>query len=57
MTVLKDTEIAMDQFWQFGTINLTTGITDYDDYTIWYNDTEYTILAREHAAAMLEKQV
>lgn len=45
----------MDQFWQFGTINLTTGIPPYDDYTIWYNDTEYTILARDHAAAMLEK--
>lgn len=47
----------MDQFWQFATINLTTGDSLYDPYAIWYNDTEYTILAREHAAAMLNKRV
>ncbi|KAJ9620203.1 hypothetical protein H2203_007968 [Taxawa tesnikishii (nom. ined.)] len=53
-TVLKDTSIAMDQFWQFGdpspdTVNLG------DPYSIYINDTEYQILARDHAAAMLEK--
>ena len=56
-TVLEDTELAMDQFWQFGTIGLSTGLSDYDPYTIWYNATEYVPLAREHAADMLEKAV
>ncbi|KAK5108877.1 hypothetical protein LTR62_007767 [Meristemomyces frigidus] len=56
-TVLDDTSLAMDQFWQFGTTNLSTGLSDYDPYTIWYNATEYTPLAREHAAAMLDKAV
>lgn len=57
MTVLDDTSLAMDQFWQFGTTGLSTGISDYDANTIWYNTTEYTPLAREHAAAMLAKAV
>ncbi|KAL1306042.1 hypothetical protein AAFC00_004169 [Neodothiora populina] len=56
-TVLKDTKIAADQFWQFATINLTTGNSQYDVNAIWYNDTEYTTLAREHAAAMLDKAI
>jgi len=56
-TVLDDTRVAMDQFWQFGTTNLSTGLSDYDPYTIWYNATEYTPLARDHAAAMLDKSV
>lgn len=55
-TVLSDTRLAMDQFWQFGT-HLSTGLSDYDNFTIWYNSTEYPILARKHAAAMLEKAV
>ena len=57
LTVLDDTEVAMDQFWQFGTVGLSTGISGYDDYTIWYNGTEYQTLAREHAAEMLAKAV
>jgi len=56
-TVLDDTRLAMDQFWQFGTTNLSTGLSDYDPYTIWYNATEYIPLARNHAAAMLDKAV
>ncbi|KYG40721.1 glycoside hydrolase family 5 protein [Acidomyces richmondensis BFW] len=55
-TVLKDTKLAMDQFWQFGTV-LSTGLSDYDNFTIWYNSQEYVPLARDHAAAMLEKPV
>ena len=54
-TVLR-TRVAMDQFWQFGP-QLTTPFSDSDVYTIWYNSTEYTQLARNHAAAMLEKPV
>ena len=55
-TVLDDTRLAMDQFWQFGT-HFGNKLSDYDEFTIWYNATEYTPLAREHAAAMLEKAV
>jgi mannan endo-1,4-beta-mannosidase len=55
-TVLHDTRVAMDQFWQFGP-QLTTPFSDADVFTIWYNSTEYTQLARDHAAAMLAKPV
>lgn len=56
MTVLRDTKVAMDQFWQFGT-HFGDQLSDYDNFTIWYNATEYTPLARNHATAMLEKAV
>ena len=55
-TVLKDTRVAMDQFWQFGP-KLTTTFTMGDVYSIQYDSEEYTQLARDHAAAMLEKPV
>ncbi|KAK5747629.1 hypothetical protein LTS12_022327 [Elasticomyces elasticus] len=55
-TVLCDTKLAMDQFWQFGT-HFGDQLSDYDPYTIWYNATEYQQLARDHAAAMLDKKV
>jgi mannan endo-1,4-beta-mannosidase len=55
-TVLDETRVAMDQFWQFGT-DFGDQLSSYDDFTIWYNDTEYDVLARQHAAAMLEKRV
>ena len=55
-TVLRHTRIAMDQFWQFGT-HFGDQLSDYDNYTIWYNATEYKQLARDHAAAMLLKAV
>lgn len=49
--------VAMDQFWQFATTGLSTGDSGYDVNSIWYNDTEYQVLARDHAAAMLDKLV
>ncbi|KAK5749168.1 hypothetical protein LTS12_020791 [Elasticomyces elasticus] len=55
-TVLRDTRLAMDQFWQFGT-HFGDQLSQYDPYTIWYNATEYKQLARDHAAAMLRKSV
>lgn len=55
-TVLRQTRLAMDQFWQFGP-QLTTSFSDSDNFTIWYNSSEYTQLARDHAAAMLAKPV
>lgn len=54
-TVLHETRVAMDQFWQFGT-HFGSTLSSYDDFTIWYNATEYTQLARQHAAAMLKKR-
>ena len=56
-TVLKETSVAVDQFWQFGSNASVALQGQYDPYTLWYNDTEYTVLAREHAAAMLNKRV
>lgn len=55
-TVLEQTEIAADQFWQFGT-QISTGLTNWDVNTLWTNDTEYATLAVAHAAAMLAKVV
>ncbi|KAL9088903.1 MAG: hypothetical protein Q9165_005960 [Trypethelium subeluteriae] len=55
-TVVNATQVAYDSFWQFATINLTSG-SQYDVNSIWYNDTEYTVLARQHAADMLAKKV
>lgn len=55
-TVLRQTRVAMDQFWQFGT-HFGSELSPYDVFTIWHNATEYELLARQHAAAMLEKAV
>lgn len=56
MTVLKETSLAADQIWQFGTPDLSVSPFSIADVnTVWYNDTEYTPLARVHAAEMLAK--
>lgn len=56
MTVVNSTQVAYDSFWQFATVNLTGG-SQYDVNSIWYNDTEYATLARQHASDMLAKSV
>ena len=56
-TVLKNTNIAMDQFWQWSTNASATIESQCDVYCIFYNDTEYVPLARQHAAAMLAKRI
>ncbi|KAK4904105.1 hypothetical protein LTR49_026384 [Elasticomyces elasticus] len=55
-TVLRDTRLAMDQFWQFGT-HFGDQLSSYYPHTIWYNATEYKQLVRDHAAAMLRKRI
>lgn len=56
-TVLKDTQLAMDQFWQFASNHSAVLQGEYDTYSIWTNTSEYQILAVDHAAAMLKKRV
>jgi mannan endo-1,4-beta-mannosidase len=53
-TVLLNTSVAMDQFWQFGISSLASLS---DPNTIFTNETEYSVLADEHAADMLDKAV
>ena len=55
-TVLHDTSVAYDSFWQFGTSPLS--INPFDNYAIYYNTTpgsDYEVLGYQHAAAMLAK--
>jgi len=53
-TVVDDTEIAYDSFWQFGT-TLPSGTNDSDNYTIYYGTEQYSILALQHVNAMEAK--
>jgi mannan endo-1,4-beta-mannosidase len=54
-TVLKG-GVAADQIWQFGTPDLSVSPENLGDVnTIFYNETEYRTLGREHAAQMLAK--
>ena len=55
-TVLNQTEIAADQFWQFST-TLPSGTNDGDNFSLQYGSANYTILATTHAKAMLAKNV
>jgi mannan endo-1,4-beta-mannosidase len=56
-TVLKNTSIAADQIWQFGSPDLSVSPGSLGDVnTIYYNDTEYKILGSGHAAALLAKK-
>lgn len=56
-TVLQKTEVAADQFWQFGSPNLPSETVEGDVYTITYGTQEYQILGTMHAEKMLEKDV
>jgi len=50
--------LAADQIWQFGTYDMSVpGSSISDVNTIFYNDTEYKTLGREHAQKMLNKRV
>ncbi|KAL6715317.1 hypothetical protein ACLMJK_007582 [Lecanora helva] len=56
-TVLQQTSVAYDSFWQFAT-TLSNGVNPYDNYAIYYNQTtgsDYDVLGFKHAAAMLAK--
>ena len=53
-----DSGLAADQIWQFATPDLSVPVEDIIDVnSIFYNDTEYKTLAREHAARMEAKWV
>ena len=54
-TVLGNSSVAYDAFWQFGT-QLKDGKSAEDNYSIEEGTAEYTILATQHAAAMLAKE-
>ena len=48
--------LAADQNWQFGPAGLSINPSKVSDvYTIFYNDTEYQILGKEHAKEMYTK--
>jgi hypothetical protein len=50
--------LAADRIWQFATPYLFVPVEDLDDMSsILYNDTEYKILARQHATQVLAKPV
>jgi mannan endo-1,4-beta-mannosidase len=56
-TVLKNTEIAYDSFWQFASKSLPGG-EDYSDiYGLYFNTTEYALLVLQHAKDMLAKNI
>ena len=57
-TVLYNTSVAADLFWQFGTSLSPVDGDPLDGYTIEYDTTpgsDYEVLAYQHAAAMLAK--
>lgn len=56
-TVLSQTSIAADAFWQFGT-RFADGTNPYDEYAVYYNATagsDYQKLVTAHAKAMAAK--
>lgn len=55
-TIVNDTEIAYDSFWQFGT-TLPSGTNDSDVYTIYHGTEQYHVLVIDHVAAMDAKAV
>ncbi|KAI9737330.1 MAG: hypothetical protein M1834_009483 [Cirrosporium novae-zelandiae] len=55
-TILEDTQVAYDSFWQFGTV-LPSSTCSSDDNTLWYNENDYLVLATQHAKDMLAKEI
>jgi mannan endo-1,4-beta-mannosidase len=50
--------LAADQIWQFGSNDLSVpGASIGDIPSIYYSETEYQTLGREHARQMLNKDV
>ncbi|KKY18530.1 putative b-mannanase [Phaeomoniella chlamydospora] len=56
-TVLTETEIAADQFWQFASPDLSSGTDLGDDYSITYGTQQYQVIGTSHAEKMLAKNV
>ena len=58
-TIVNDTSLAYDSFWQFAT-NLPSGTDPFDNYALYYDTTfgsDYQVLAIQHARDMLDKSV
>lgn len=56
-TVLKQTSVAADAFWQFAT-TFADGVDPYDEYAVYWNATagsDYQVLGTGHAKAMAAK--
>ncbi|KAI9876047.1 MAG: hypothetical protein M1830_007460 [Pleopsidium flavum] len=53
-TVLTQTRIGYDSFWQFGT-DLSSGRSPFDQYAIFSDTSDYQTLAVQHAKDMLAK--
>ena len=54
-TVLKS-GLAADQVWQFGPANLSADVTSFgDEYSVYYNDTDFEQVATAHVKEMAEK--
>ena len=56
-TVLKQTSVAADAFWQFATA-FADGVNPYDEYALYWNATagsDYQVLGTGHAKAMAAK--
>lgn len=56
-TIRSKTSLASDMFWQFGTT--LTSAQPFDNYAVYYStasDSDYQVIATQHAAAMLAKK-
>ena len=53
-TVLRDTSLAYDSFWQYGEV-FPSGDRPLDDYAVYHGTDEYAILADQHAVDMAAK--
>ncbi|KAL4747410.1 hypothetical protein BDW72DRAFT_209653 [Aspergillus terricola var. indicus] len=57
LTTLKETQVAADFIWQFGTVLPVEGTKWGDVNSIYYGTEEYEILAVQHAREMARKKV
>ncbi|KAL2838066.1 mannan endo-1,4-beta-mannosidase B [Aspergillus pseudodeflectus] len=57
LTVLKETSLAADFIWQFGSVLPESGTTWGDVNSIYYGTEEYEILGFKHVAEMRRKRV
>jgi mannan endo-1,4-beta-mannosidase len=56
-TVLKS-GIAADQVWQFGPANLSADVAGFgDEFSVYYNDTDFGQVGAAHARQMADKAV
>ena len=60
-TILKE-NVALDQIWQFGPGPLPSGLNREgldlgEGYIVFYNTTEYDVLAKKHAQEVVDRKV